>query len=302
MGVKKILVVDDEQMQAKALAGVIEKNIVGADVFYASDEEEIKDRIRNSFYNLLVLDIRMDHYETNGIALAKEAISNNPFTKIIFVSRFLSEYLADISPLMRDGRILAFSEKEPYDEWIKKLKPIIDDYYASADEQSQAADALVSYYAEAKNETDAYKKGERFEHFVAMLFANIGYKEILSRVKDAALNEVDLIVRNDIEDLFLSKLGKYFFVECKNKPEHRTDKNDIIVFGDKLSRSNGMAEFGFIFTTSTITRNSIVQLVKMDTEEYKIIIVDNVAIMDLIQAQDMKECLKKLIDQQVHRY
>ena len=143
---------------------------------------------------------------------------------------------------------------------------------------------------------------ERFEHFVAMLFANIGYKEILSRVKDAALNEVDLIVRNDIEDLFLSKLGKYFFVECKNKPEHRTDKNDIIVFGDKLSRSNGMAEFGFIFTTSTITRNSIVQLAKMDTEEYKIIIVDNVAIMDLIQAQDMKECLKKLIDQQVHRY
>ena len=63
-----------------------------------------------------------------------------------------------------------------------------------------------------------------------------------------------------------------------------------------------MAEFGFIFTTSTITRNSIVQLAKMDTEEYKIIIVDNVAIMDLIQAQDMKECLKKLIDQQVHRY
>ena len=123
MGVKKILVVDDEPMQAKALAGGIEKSIVGADVFYASDEEEIKDRIRNSFYNLLVLDIRMDHYETNGIALAKEAISNNPFTKIIFVSRFLSEYLADISPLMRDGRILAFSEKEPYDEWIKKLKP-----------------------------------------------------------------------------------------------------------------------------------------------------------------------------------
>lgn len=303
MGIKKILVIDDEKLQAQALASGIQKSVQNSEVMYAYDETDIRNKVCNAFYNLLILDIRMDNYGFNGIDLAKMAQENNPFAKIIFVSRFLSEYFEDINKFMVDGALLGFSAKEDYEKWIPQLSGMINDYYDQLSSGiTQVSDALISYYSEAKNELDTYKKGERFEHFITLLFSNIGYKEIQSRVKDAALNEVDLIIRNDIDDAFLTKLGNYFFIECKNKPEENTNKNDIILFGDKLSRSKGMAKLGFLFTTSTITKNSIVQLAKMDKDDVKIVIVDNVEIVRLITAQDMREQMKKVIDSQVHKY
>ncbi|MBI3233550.1 MAG: restriction endonuclease [Bacteroidetes bacterium] len=75
---------------------------------------------------------------------------------------------------------------------------------------------------------------EQFEHFVSLVFQSIGFNNVNKRVIDKSLNEVDLIIRNDIEDSFLSKFGKYILVECKNKPKEKVDKNTFIVFNSKL--------------------------------------------------------------------
>ena len=100
MVTRKILVIDDEPSQAKALANKIKSVIQSSDVIYASDKEGIKDFVENKFYNLAVLDIRMDKFEFNGIDLAKQILEINPYAKILFVSKFITEYMTELMPLL----------------------------------------------------------------------------------------------------------------------------------------------------------------------------------------------------------
>lgn len=296
---KKILVIDDERTQANALATMIKKAFSDVELIIASSEEEIENAISEKFFNLAILDIRLDKYQKNGIDLAKQIIEENPFAKIIFVSRFLTEYSAMLNPLMASERVLAFSEKKEYDAWMEELKPIISSYYEESSYNNGVNAALTEAYAAAKNEEDTYKKGKMFEDFVTILFRSIGYNTIYKRVKDLPLNEVDLIVRNEIDDAFLSKFDKYILVECKNKPKTPVNKNDFIVFKNKLDTTYGMASLGFIFTTSYISWNTYEEALRESKGASKVVFVDNKLMRKLLTSSDIREELKKIIDSQV---
>lgn len=300
MALKKILIIDDEKVQAEAVGQTICEIFVEAEVMVASSKEDILNYINNKFYNLVILDLRMDLYDFDGISLAKDIMDVNPFAKILFVSKFSSEYLSLLSPLLVNGSVLGFSEKKDYELWKPELKQIIGDYYKTLDaDPSQINSALLNYYADLKNESNTFMKGQKFEDFVAILFRSIGFKEIMKRVKDKSLNEVDLVIRNDIDDSFLYKFGKYILVECKNRPDTNTDKNDYIVFLSKVRNTSGLSELGFLFTTSTITRNTYIEAVRNSKDKEKIVIIDNACMYKLLKSVDLKEGLKRIIDSQV---
>ena len=270
-------------------------------MFYASTETEIISAIEDRFYNLAVLDIRMDDYDFNGITLAEKIIAVNPFARILFVSRFIPEYMDRLSPMLQRGNILGFSEKQiDYDAWTPELKTIIEGYYDELDSNPQQInEALIDTYAEVKDEENTFRKGQRFENFVALLFNHIGFSEIIRRVIDKSRNETDLIVRNDIDDNFLSKFGKYILIECKNKPSTPIDKNDFIVFLSKLEATNGLAEIGFMITTSSFTRTAYLEALRSSKTLRKIFFIDNPLIMRLLRSANPREELKQIIDRQV---
>lgn len=300
MDVKQILIIDDEAVQAQALTQTIEEIFPEANVFCASGKEDIENYIENKFYNLVLLDLRMDCCEFDGISLAQKIIEINPFSKILFVSKFIVEYMPQLSKMLARGEVIGFSEKRKYDDWKPELKSIIEEYYLSMEnEPSKVNAALLSYYMDLKNESNTFKKGKKYEDFIAILFRSIGFQEIMKRVKDESLNEVDLVVRNDIKDEFLSKFGKYILIECKNKPDTKTDKNDYIIFHSKLENASNMAELGFLFTTSSVTRNTYIEAARNSKSNKKVIIIDNIAMSQLLQYDNLKEGLKKIIDSQV---
>ena len=82
---RRILVIDDEVSQAKALAKTLEQIIPFSKATPVSEEQEIINAINERYYNLAVLDIRMDNYNTNGIEIAKIIADINPYAKILFV-------------------------------------------------------------------------------------------------------------------------------------------------------------------------------------------------------------------------
>lgn len=300
MALKRILIIDDEAVQAQALSATVSEIFTDAEVTFSSSEVEILDSINNKFYNLAILDLRMDAYDFDGVSLAKRIIDINPFAKILFVSKFSSEYMSQLENLLTNGNVIGFSEKKEYDSWKPDLERLIGQYYDSLEKDpSQVNNALINYYAELKNESDTYRKGEKYEDFVTILFRSIGFKEIRKRVKDISLNEVDLIVRNDIDDPFLYKFGKYFVIECKNKPDSNTTKNDYIVFLSKLENTCGLSELGFLFTTSSITKNTYIEAVRNSRKKEKIIIIDNRIMHTLLSSEDLKEGIKRIIDSQV---
>lgn len=300
MVTKQILVIDDEEIQARALCDTVQEIFPEANVFYASSKEDIMNNIENKFYNLALLDLRMDTYDFDGVSLAQQIMEINPFAKILFVSKFTTEYMPQLTPMLTKGEIIGFSEKKPYDLWKPDLKALISEYYKTLDEDpSRVNSALLSYYSDLKNEGNIIKKGKKYEDFIAILFRSMGFKEVMKRERDMSLNEIDLIIRNDIEDTFLSKFGKYILVECKNKPNSKTDKNDYIIFHSKLENTSNLSELGFLFTTSSVTRNTYIEAARNSKSNKKVVIIDNVAMSHLLQFDNLKEGLKKIIDSQV---
>lgn len=300
MVTRRILVIDDEMPQAKALAEKLGASIPMSKVMYASDKEEILSAIDNRFFNLAILDLRMDGYGFDGIELAKRILETNPFAKILFVSKFIPEYLPMLTPMLRNGNILGFSDKKVnYDEWMSELREQIMPYYEELDANPQSVSvALLNLYADLKDEPDTYAKGVKLEDFTALLFQYIGFSETVKRTRDKSLNEVDLIIRNDIEDPFLSKFGKYILVECKNHTED-IDKNTFILFNEKLRNTNGLAELGFLVTTSGFKRTARLEALRTSGGSHKIVFIDNAIMLRIIGSEDPREELKRVIDHQV---
>jgi CheY-like chemotaxis protein len=300
MVTRKILVIDDEKPQAIALAKTIESVIPMSNVLNASAKEEIINYVENKFYNLAVIDIRMDAYDFNGISLARRILEINPYAKILFVSKFIPEYLDELTPLLQNGNVLGFSDKKiDYDEWGEELKNVILPYYKQLDSNPQSiSTALINMYSELKDEENTYLKGSRFEDFISLLFQSIGFSEIVKRTRDKSLNEVDLIVRNEIDDPFLTKFGKYILIECKNHLD-TIDKNDFILFKSKLTATNGLAELGFFITTSSFKRTAYLEALRSSEGHHKIVFIDNSLLMRLMKSEDPREELKRIIDYQV---
>lgn len=300
MVTRKILVIDDEKPQAIALAKTIESVIPMSNVLNASAKEEIINSVENKFYNLAVIDIRMDAYDFNGISLARRILEINPYAKILFVSKFIPEYLDELTPLLQNGNVLGFSDKKiDYDEWGEELKNVILPYYEQLDRNPQSiSTALINMYSELKDEENTYLKGSRFEDFISLLFQSIGFSEIVKRTRDKSLNEVDLIVRNEIDDPFLTKFGKYILIECKNHLD-TIDKNDFILFKSKLTATNGLAELGFFITTSSFKRTAYLEALRSSEGHHKIVFIDNSMLMRLMKSEDPREELKRIIDYQV---
>ena len=297
---RNILIIDDVKEQAEGLSKALTKVLPSYTFESRYEEASIMDAVENRFYTLAIVDIRMDKYKIDGIQVINKIFEVNPFAKVIIVSAFKDEYFQRLKKLLLSGRVVDILDKEEFAIWIPKLKDLIEAYFHQADvDPSQINNALMQYYAEAKNETDTYKKGVKFEHFISLLFQSFGYKEVLRRVKDKSLNEVDLVIRNETSDGFLNKFGKYILIECKNKPEDKVNKNDFIVFNTKLNHTNGLAELGIIITSGVITRNTYLEAIRDSKEPKKVLFMDNIEIEKIINASDKLETFKRLIDSQI---
>ena len=297
---KSVLIIDDEQTQVNSLTKALKEKLPDVEFIPTFVEQDILSAIESKFYSLAIVDLRMDKYSFNGITLIEKIIEVNPFSKIIVISAFTQEYIDKVKPFMWKGKIINVLEKEKFEVWIPKIVNTINEYYETINEDSSPLQAaLLQYYADAKNELDAYKKGEKFENFVSLLFGNIGYQDIKRRVIDKSRNEVDLIVRNEINDLFLNKLGDYFLIECKNKPNENVGKNDFVQFYSKLDNTNGLARFGFLFTAGYIAQTTYTEAVRTSKSDKKIVFFSNTEIERLIKTEDIRKEFKNIIDEQV---
>lgn len=297
---QSVLIIDDERDQAESLSKSLGKTIQNTSFHYASDENEITHSIENKYFSLAIVDLRMDGFSFDGIDCIKKIFERNPFAKVIILSAFTGEYFSRIKDLMVTGKIVDVIEKVEFTELIEKLKDIITNYHQNLFEnRSELKNALLENYANAKNDTDTYSKGEKFEHFVSLLFQSIGFNSIQKRVIDRSQNEVDLVIRNEIDDNFINKFGKYILVECKNKPTTKVDKNTFIVFNEKIKNTNGLVELGILATTGYLTKTTYTEAIRNSKEKSKIIFLSNNEFEKLIISDDRLGSFKSIIDEQV---
>lgn len=295
---KTVLVVDDDKVQAENLYTALKERLPQYDFVAAFEEHDIMSKALGLYIPLAVVDLRMDRFSIDGFQVMDQILEVNPFAKFIVVSAYLDEYKPKLSDYMQNGSILALSEKSEYSRWIPEISGYIEGFF-NKNINPIAVQFLEDMYAEVKNDTDTYRKGLKFEELVVMLFRQMGFAHIEKRVKDEADNEVDLIVRNDINDSFFCKYGRYIFVECKNKPDEGFSKNDFIVFNNKVQSSHGDCNLGIVFTTGHIKRTVYKEYLKEAKEQSRIIFLDSALILQLIRTPIMIDEMKEIADKQV---
>lgn len=295
---KSILIIDDQESQAKELSSALQTTLDDCCICRASEEKDILTKVITRYYSVAIVDLRMEGYRIDGFDVMDQIMIANPYAKIIIVSAYMSEYMTRISEYISRGAVLAISEKKDLDVWVPELTKIIEGYF-NKDLNPFAIQILEDLYANAKNEPNTAKKGRMFEEFVVGLFRQMGFIHIETRVRDKASNEIDLIVRNDLNDPFFNKFGRYIFVECKNRPELGFSKNDFIVFNKKVSSSNGDSNFGVVFTTGHVKRTVFLEALRESEKGIKILYLGSGEIAKLIHTPNMLDEFKEIIDRQV---
>lgn len=298
---KTILIIDDEKDQVDNLSRYL-GNHLSSDyhIITAHEEADIIDKVDNAYYSLVILDLRMDDYEIDGVKIANKIVETNSFSKILITSAFTAEFYQSLKPLLLSGKIINTVDKTSFVDFAGQVKDSVETYhnelFASND---SIQNALLESYAECKNTEHNYQKGVKFENFVSLLFNSIGFDKIIKRNIDVSRNEVDLIIRNDIDDKFLEKFGKYFLVECKNMPATNIGKNTFIIFKNKLENTANLSELGIIATTGNFTKTAYVEAVRESSKDKKIIFLTNLHFERLIASIDRLETFKSFIDEQV---
>lgn len=294
-----ILIIDDEKQIPKGLKRKFEIERPNINVFIASKEEDIIEKTENLYYNIAIVDLRMDEFEFDGIDIIERIIEVNPFAKIIVMTGYLPDFKDIITVFKKSGKISDIIDKSDINIFteniIEATDSIINEYEQNPSLNQKTLEGL---FAEAVNETDENLKGSKFEQFVTILFSQMGFMHISKRTKDKSLNEVDLIIRNEINDLFFQKFSPYILIECKNT-QKKVDKNNFVQFYNKLENTNGLSNLGIIITSNTITRNTYIEAVRTSNKKEKIIFIDRTKINLLIQNDNKLEILKKIIDEQV---
>ncbi len=294
-----VLIIDDEAMGARNLAKLFENERPNIKVLTASTEESIEHRIENFYFNVAIVDLRMDNFNRNGIDFIKQIIEVNPFARIIIMSAFIPEFSADIAQIFASGKIIDVLKKDDFKIFSKRILEATDkalEAYESNPALNQKA--LNDLYAEAKNEPNAYVKGIKFENFTSFLFAQMGFPHITKRVRDRSLNEVDLMLRNEVPDNFFSKFKQYILVECKNT-EDAVDKNQVLQFVSKVEQAAALCNLGIIIAASSFKKTALDEMLRHSDKPFKVIFLANKEIARLIYASDIAEEFKNIIDTQV---
>ncbi|MFT5617234.1 MAG: CheY-like chemotaxis protein [Arenicella sp.] len=293
------LIIDDEKQQTLILEKVFKKERPNVHTMVAYEEAEILEAIENKYFNIAIVDLKMDRFSIDGFDIIQSILEKNPFAKIIIVSAFSLDYQKQLAEAFKTGRVETFVEKgKGYDIFMKEIIVATDNIIADFESNSVSEKALETMYAEAKNETDSYRKGEKFEQFVSILFGQMGFNHINKRVIDKSQNEVDLIVRNENPDLFFQKFKPYFLIECKNTKES-VNKNEFIQFFRKLEKTNGLANLGFLVTSSALKKTVYQEAMRDSSGDRKVVFISNIEIKQLIYANNKLEELKRIIDNQV---
>ena len=104
---------------------------------------------------------------------------------------------------------------------------------------------------------------------------------------------------NDLSDGFLSKFGKYIFVEAKNRPSVPVKKDDFVVFRAKLDSSNQLAELGIIVSAFNVASTVRLEALRTSKESGKILLFHIMNWCAWLWQMINYMNLKKLIDEQI---
>lgn len=136
-------------------------------------------------------------------------------------------------------------------------------------------------------------KEKALEDLLLVVFRSIpGFTRVWSRITNA-IEEINIVLRNESTDPFWVKEGTYFLFECKNwsKPVGR---NEIDVFVRKLERRHQRCQLGFFAAYGGFTDPALKVQLADSKGEVLAVLMDSEDLARLVAPGDRSAVLKDL--------
>lgn len=163
---------------------------------------------------------------------------------------------------------------------FKKGESIVDETKAKKIDNS----LIIKNWKEFLSEIIRDKKGKALEKIVAILMESIfGVGKITTR-RRTKTEEIDIVIRNELNDEFWKKQGSIVLVECKNwtKETGKIGKNEIVLFRDKIANRYGRCKLGFLISLNGFKKTITMDMLRSSKTDLLIVPVEKSGLQKLV--------------------
>lgn len=244
--VGRILIIDDNQLFLDTYRDILEQE--GYTVETALDRAAGGAMLDAGEWDVVIVDNKLSGQAGPdvGVDLLTEVSVRAPGAKAIMVTGF-----ATPESIKRAFAAGAYDYLEKTGQFSTLLRVKVANAVASVRDlrlaslgDAAAERAITELWRHVRTETDPHRKGKALEDLMVVVFRSIpGFTRVSNRITNA-IEEIDILLRNESTDPFWVKEGAYFLFECKNwsKPVGRSE---IDVFVAKLERRHQRCKLGF---------------------------------------------------------
>lgn len=291
----KLLIIDDDPLFVRTFQSLLGEE--GYAVEVASDRGSAVAKLEAADdYSVVLLDQKLQGSAgENSFNMLHDIQRLAPQTKTIIVTGFATE--AAISQAFELGAYDYLEKNQLLPTLLRiKVRNAAEAFRDRALRRLTGAAREREIHAcwqSVKTERDPHRKGALLEDLMALLFGSVaGFSDIKRNVR-SALEEIDIVFRNESEDPLWRNEGPYILVECKHwtRPVGATQVRE---FGSKLKRKFGRTKLGFFVSMSSFTAGSREEVRHLSEGDRLIVIIDPEALERLVLSNDRERDLKAL--------
>jgi DNA-binding NarL/FixJ family response regulator len=290
-----LLVIDDDQLFRDTCRDILEQE--GYTVETALDRAATGALLDAGEWDVVIVDNKLSGQAGPdvGVDLLAEVSARAPGAKAIMVTGFVTP-----ESIRRAFAAGAYDYLEKSGQFSTLLRVTVANAVASVRDRrlanlgdAAAERAIVELWQSVRTETDPHRKGKALEDLLLVLFRSIpGFTRVWNRATNA-IEEIDILVRNESTDPFWVKEGAYFLFECKNwsKPVGR---NEIDTFVRKLERRHQRCKLGFFVAVGGFTDPALKLQLTDSKDAVMVVFMDGDDLTRLVEAGDRSAILKDL--------
>lgn len=297
-----ILVMDDNEQLARNIALILAEQ--GFNTNFETNPHFIRDRVRETNYSLVLLDIRTPHFIFNGIDALVDVKVFSRQTKVILMSGLTgSNMIENVALGMSLGAngFINRHTKTTSDDYVTKVVDVLssENIYNSMPLNNKLLEYLSVRW---RSQSDSLIKANYLEAVMKLVFESIEnflYQRTLHLVTDSK-ERLSLVFRNIGNDMGLIRNGDLFIVECYDW----TTKSNVLSYENFVPNSylnrdvDGIKiRVNFLYTHTT-TQNIEFQDSKRTYKSEYLLQLSYKELFDSILSKDFSEYiinLKKLI-------
>lgn len=290
-----ILIIDDDKLFLETYRDILGKE--GYTVETASDRAIGIAMLDTGEWDVVLVDNRLAGEEGPdvGVDLLTEISIRAPGAKAIMVTGF-----ATPESIRRAFAAGAYDYLEKTGQFSTLLRVKVANAIASVRDRrlaslgdAAAEQAIVELWRDVRTEADPHRKGKALEDLLLMVFRSIpGFTRVQNRLTNA-VEEIDILLRNESTDPFWVKEGASFLFECKNwsKPVGRSE---IDVFVRKLERRHQRCKLGFLAAFGGFTDPAYKVQLADSKDDVLVVLMDGEDLARLVAPGDRSAVLKDL--------